>query len=89
MVFYIMTKKYYPLSPVVSAGFELNLAGSRGTAIPGPSRNLSRVKYNPATIAKVVNHVIADGPGSKGHQLGLPDTQLWEFVSVKELRTAL
>ena len=81
MVFYILTKKYYPLSPVVSAGFELNLAGSTGTAIPGPSGIFLRVKYNPATIAKVVNHVIAFGPGSKGHQLGLPDTQIWEFTS--------
>jgi hypothetical protein len=83
MVFYILSKKYYPIGPVVGAGFEFNLGGSTGTAIPGPSGIFLRVKYNPATIAKVINYIIPFGPGAKGHQLGLPDTAIWEFLSAK------
>ena len=77
MVFYVVSKKYTPLRPIVGAGFEFNLDGSRGTAIPGPSGIFLRVKYDPATISKIVNYVVAHGPGSKGHQVGLPDTQIW------------
>ncbi len=83
MVFYILTKKYYPPNPVVGGGFMLNLAGSTGTAIPGPSGIFLRVKYNPATFANTLNWIVAHGPGSKGHELGLPDTALWEVTSSK------
>jgi hypothetical protein len=81
MVFYILTKKYYPLSPVVAAGFQFNFAG--GTAIPGPSGIFLRVKYDPATFPRVLDWIVAHGPGSKGHELGLPDTAIWEFLSAK------
>jgi hypothetical protein len=83
MVFYVVSKKYTPLRPIEGAGFEFNLAGSHGTAIPGPSGIFLRIKYEPATISKIVDFVVAHGPGSKGHQVGLPDTQIWEFVSAR------
>ncbi len=79
-VFYVVSKQYYPLRPVTSAGFQFRVEDSTGTAIPGPSGIFLRVKYNPATIAKVVNQVVAFGPGSKGRSLGLPDTSIWEFT---------
>src|SRR5262245_19057427 len=36
-VFYVLTKKYYPIQNVVHGGFEFNLDGARSAAIPGPS----------------------------------------------------
>jgi hypothetical protein len=83
IVFYVLTKKYYPLSPVVGAGFEFDFAGSRGVAIPGPSGIFLRLTYNPTTFARTLNHIIVHGPGAKGHRLGLPDTSIWEFTSAK------
>jgi hypothetical protein len=83
IVFYILTKKYYPLRPILGAGFELNLAGSRGVAIPGPSGIFLRLTYNPATLAQAIDHIIAHGPGSKGSEFGLPNTAIWEFVSAR------
>jgi hypothetical protein len=80
-VFYVLTKKYYPPNPPTSSGFEFDLAGSRGVAIPGPSGIFLRVKYNPATFDRVLDFIVAHGPGSKGHRLGLPDTAIWEFIS--------
>lgn len=79
-VFYVLTKKYYPIRPVVSAGFEFDLAGSRGVAIPGPSGIFLRVKYNPDGFARALNTIVATGPGSRGTTLGLPNTSIWEFV---------
>ncbi len=81
MVFYVITKKYYPPNPVVSAGFRFNFAG--GTGIPGPSGIFLRVKYNPATIANIINYAVAFGPGSRGHELGLPDTSIYEFTNAR------
>jgi hypothetical protein len=83
MVFYILTKKYYPLRPITSAGFEFDFAGSRGVAIPGPSGIFLRLKYNPAKFARTLDAIVAHGPGAKGHRLGLPDTAIWEFTSAK------
>ena len=83
MVFYILSKEYYPLSPKVSAGFAFDLGGRRGVAIPGPSGIFLRVKYDPATFPKVLDHIVAFGPGAKGHLLGLPDTALWEILDTK------
>lgn len=80
-VFYILSKKYYPLNPVTSAGFVFNIEGQAGVAIPGPSGLFQRVRYNPATFPSVLDHIVAFGPGSKGHLLGLPDTAIWEFTA--------
>jgi hypothetical protein len=81
IVFYVLTKKYYPPNPVVAAGFQFSFAS--GVAIPGPSGIFLRLKYNPATFAKVLDFITVHGPGAKGHLLGLPDTALWEFLNVK------
>lgn len=83
MVFYILSKKYYPLSPVTGGGFEFDMNGTRGVAIPGPSGIFLRIKYNPATFPNTLNWIVAHGPGSKGHTLGLPDTSIWEITSAK------
>ena len=84
MVFYILTKKYYPPNPPVSAGFVFNFGGQgAGTAVPGPSGIFLRIRYNPATISNILNYIVAFGPGSKGHLLGLPDTAIWEFIPAK------
>ena len=81
MVFYVLTQKYYPVRPATSAGFEFDLAGSRGVAVPGPSGIFLRVKYNPARFPRTLDWIVAHGPGSKGHELGLPDTAIFEFTS--------
>jgi hypothetical protein len=80
MVFYVLTKQYYPIRPVVSAGFQFDLNGFAKTAIPGPSGIFLRLAYKPATINRAINYIVAHGPGSKGHRLGLPDTAIWEIV---------
>jgi hypothetical protein len=83
--FYVLTKKYYPVNPVVSAGFSFSFAPG-AVAIPGPSGIFLRLKYNPATFAKTLDWIVAYGPGAeggKGAKLGLPDTAIWEFVSAK------
>jgi hypothetical protein len=82
IVFYVLTHKYYPVRPAVSAGFEFDLDGSRGVAIPGPSGIFLRLTYRPATFARTLDWIIAYGPGAeggKGPGYGLPDTQIWQF----------
>ncbi len=49
-VFYVLTKKYYPLAQV-PGGYQLDLGGSSSTLVPGPSGIFLRIKYNPATFA--------------------------------------
>jgi hypothetical protein len=83
IVFYILSKKYYPLSPQVSAGFQFNFLGRENVAIPGPSGIFQRIKYDPATIANIINFIVPFGPGAKGHLLGLPDTSIWQFTAGK------
>jgi|GEM_PF-1103725 len=80
IVFYVLTKQYYPLSPQVSAGFQFNFVNPRVTAIPGPSGIFLRLKYNPATFDQVLDQIVTSGPGAKGHTLGLPDTSIWEII---------
>ena len=82
MIFYILTKKYYPFSPQYNAGFVFKIEGSKGLAIPGPSGIFLRIKYDPATIDKILNYAAIDGPKTKGnlHLLGIGDTAQWEFA---------
>lgn len=80
IVFYLLTKKYYPLSPTDSAGFQFNFVDPRVTAIPGPSGIFLRLRYNPATFDQVLDKIVVAGPGAKGHELGLPDTAIWEII---------
>src|SRR5262249_27738366 len=65
-VFYVLTKKYYPLQNQVSDGFIFNLGGAQSVAIPGPSGIFLRVKYNPATFPRTLDAIVAYGPGAEG-----------------------
>ena len=88
-VFYVLSKKYYPLPNEAQDGFEFDLGGARSVGIPGPSGIFLRVKYNPATFANTLNWIVAYGPGAqggKGPRLGLPDTSINAFVSAKTRR---
>jgi hypothetical protein len=89
-VFYVLTKKYYPLPNVVTSGFEFDLGGARSVAIPGPSGIFLRLKYHPATFARTLDSIVAFGPGAEGGsgvKYGLPDTAIYEFVSAKTRRS--
>jgi hypothetical protein len=89
LVFYVLTKKYYPVS-FVSGGFQFNLGGRSSTAIPGPSGIFLRLKYNPATFARTLNWIVAFGPGNQGGlgaKFGLPNTSINELVSAKTRRS--
>ena len=88
-VFYVLTKKYYPLPSQVTSGFEFDLGGARSVAIPGPSGIFLRVKYNPATFARTLDGIVAFGPGAEGGsgvKFGMPVTSLYEFLSAKTRR---
>jgi hypothetical protein len=85
LVFYVLTKKYYPVS-FVSGGFQFNTGGRSSTAIPGPSGIFLRLKYNPSTFARTLDWIVAFGPGNeggKGARLGLPNTAINELLSAK------
>jgi hypothetical protein len=82
-VFYVLTKKYYPVSPV-AGGFQLNLGGASSTLVPGPSGIFLRLKYDPATFAKTLDWIVAYGQGAeegKGPPLGMPDTAINEIIA--------
>jgi hypothetical protein len=88
IVFYVLTKKYYPLSPV-AGGFQLNLGGASSTLVPGPSGIFLRLKYDPATFARTLDWIVAYGQGAQtgnGPPLGLPDTAINSLVSAKTNR---
>jgi hypothetical protein len=83
IVFYVLTKKYYPVSPV-SGGFVFDLGGVSSTLIPGPSGIFLRLKYNPATFARTLNWIVAYGPGNEsgvGAKYGLPNTSIYEIAA--------
>ena len=88
-IFYVLTKKYYPLPSQVHSGFEFSLDGARSVGIPGPSGIFLRVKYNPATFEKTLDRIVTQGPGAqggKGIKFGLPDTAIYEFLPSKTRR---
>jgi hypothetical protein len=88
-IFYVLTKKYYPLPSQVHSGFEFSLDGARSVGIPGPSGIYLRVKYDPATFPSLLDWIVQFGPGAqggKGIKYGLPDTAIDEFVSSKTNR---
>jgi hypothetical protein len=87
-VFYVLTKKYYPV-PFVPGGFQVNLGGRSSTLIPGPSGIFLRLRYDPATFDRTLDWIVAHGQGAqggKGPPLGLPDTAINTFVSAKARR---
>ena len=84
MVFYILGKKYYPLSPQVAAGFQLQAGGRSSTMVPGPSGIFLRLTYDPATFARTLNWIVAYGQGAQlgnGPRFGMPDTAINVLVS--------
>jgi hypothetical protein len=88
-IFYALTKQYYPLANRVTSGFQFKLAGGWSTAIPGPSGIFLRIKYNPATIDKILDYAATQGPGAQGGSgipFGLPDTAIYAFVPAKQRR---
>jgi hypothetical protein len=88
LVFYVVTKKYYPVS-FVAGGFQFNLGGRSSTAIPGPAGIFLRLKYDPATFARTLNWIVAFGPGNEsgqGAQLGLPNTAINQIVDARTQR---
>jgi hypothetical protein len=89
IVFYAMSKKYYPLSPQISAGFQLNTGGRSSTLVPGPSGIFLRLTYDPARFAKQLDWIVAYGQGAEGgagSALGLPDTAINILVSANTNR---
>jgi hypothetical protein len=88
LVFYVLTKKYYPVS-FVAGGFQLNLGGRSSTLVPGPSGIFLRLKYNPATFARTLNWIVAYGQGNqvgKGAKFGLPNTSINEITDARTRR---
>ena len=86
ILFYTLGKKYYPLSPQVAAGFQLQAGGRSSTIVPGPSGIFLRLKYNPATFNKTLDWIAVNGPGSQagvGPPVGMPVTFLNVLVSAK------
>jgi hypothetical protein len=89
-IFYVLTKKYYPLRNKVSSGFQFKLAGPVSVAIPGPSGIFLRIKYDPATINKILDFAVTRGPGAEGGAgltTGIADTAIYGFVSANEKRS--
>ena len=62
IVFYVLTKQYYPLTQL-QGGFQFDAGGRSTTLVPGPSAIFLRIKYNPANFARILNRVVAYGPG--------------------------
>ncbi len=88
LVFYVLTKKYYPVS-FVAGGFQFDLGGRSSTAIPGPSGIFLRLKYNPATFARTLDWIVAYGQGNQlgqGAKFGLPNTSINEIVNARTQR---
>jgi len=89
LVFYVLTKKYYPLPSQVHSGFQFELGQARSVAIPGPSGIFLRVKYDPITFARTLDSIVAFGAGNQGGigaKFGLPNTAIYEFLSAKANR---
>ena len=89
LVFYVLTKKYYPVS-FVAGGFQFNTRRPVVDAVPGPAGIFLRLTYNPATFARTLNWIVAYGQGNeagKGAQLGLPNTAINEIVDARTQRT--
>ncbi len=73
-----------------TSGFQFNLGGARSIAIPGPSGIFLRLKYNPATFDRILDSIVAFGPGRRGGtgiKYGMPDTAINAFVSAKTTAT--
>ena len=88
LVFYVLTKKYYPVS-FVAGGFQLDLGGRSSTLVPGPAGIFLRLKYDPATFARTLNWIVAYGQGNEvgqGARYGLPNTSINEITDARTRR---
>jgi hypothetical protein len=88
LVFYVLTKKYYPVS-FVAGGFQLDLGGRSSTLVPGPAGIFLRLKYDPATFARTLDWIVAFGPGNEGGvgaRFGLPNTAINEITDARTRR---
>ena len=88
-VFYVLTKKYYPVPSQISSGFTFVLGGAWSVAVPGPSAIFLRVKYDPATFPRTLDYIVAHGPGAQGGigiKYGLPDTAINEILPARTRR---
>jgi len=89
LVFYVLTKKYYPVS-FVAGGFQVDLGGRSSTLVPGPSGIFLRLKYDPATFARTLNWIVAYGQGNEvgqGAKYGLPNTSLNQITEARTHRS--
>lgn len=88
-VFYVLTKKYYPIANQIKGGFIFLLDGAKSWAIPGPSGIFLRLPYNPAKINNQLDWIVTHGQGAQGGiglKYGLPDTAIYEFVAARTER---
>jgi hypothetical protein len=88
-VFYVLTKKYYPIDNQVTGGFLFNLGGARSIAIPGPSGIFLRIRYNPKTFSQMLGSIVVNGAGNQGGagiKTGIANTSITEFVNAKTNR---
>ena len=65
-IFYVLTKKYYPLPNQVTSGFEFNLGGAMSIAIPGPSGIFLRMQVQPRHVRQDPRLIVARGQGAQG-----------------------
>ena len=89
LVFYVLTKKYYPVS-FVAGGFQFDFGGRSSTAVPGPAAIFLRLTYKPATFGRTLDWIVAYGQGNevgKGAAYGLPNTSINEIVDARTHRT--
>ena len=71
-VFYVLTKKYYPLpNQCPFTASSSTSAAPRSVGIPGPSGIFLRLTYNPATFARTLDSIVAFGRGRgwRGHEI--------------------
>ncbi len=88
MVFYVLTKQYYPLTQL-QGGFQFEWGGRITTLVPGPSAIFLRVKYNPAGFHRFLNWNVAFGQGAqfgRGAALGIADTAINTIASARATR---
>jgi hypothetical protein len=88
IIFYIMSKKYYPLAQI-PGGFEILAGGRLSTFVPGPSAIFLRLKYNPATFARTLDWIVTLGQGAQlglGPPKGMPDTAINQMLAARTLK---
>jgi hypothetical protein len=83
-IFYIVGHEYYPMSPQVAAGFQLQAGGRSSTIVPGPSGIILRLKYEPSGFLRALDNNVLAGQGAQGGvgpPLGISDTAINRLVS--------